>query len=589
MVTPRKSSRAGILSVCSVAWGNMDNDGDLDLAIGKSTKFIDMRAAVSIELSLKRSIQRQKIEYRLMTLTKIPYITKPTAMVTNGVERPLQSGSPEYESTLPLIYRLCQMLIDADIVYCHWKSNAAIDLSASGENDLDLLISRHDAVRFTEILSHLGFKEAYLTVDKQLPGVLDYYGYDEEADKLVHVHAHYQLVLGHDTAKNYRLPIEEPFLASAVPSTSTLFKIPTPEFELIVFVMRMVLKHRTWDAMLGLDGKLAKTEQLELDYLLDRADLAQVHQLVEKHLPYVSIELFDRCLQSLSPESSLALRYQVGRQLQKSLQAHTRKPFAMALWLKFWRRALWGTRKYVFRKRSRKQLAAGGAIIAFVGGDGSGKSTAVEESYNMLAKTFATRKVHLGKPPWALDSFLVKGLLKVGRWLGIFPDNKIPVPTDEELENNGALPEFPGYPWLLWHVLTARDRYRLYAKIRRFASNGGIVICDRYPLPEIKSMDGERAGWLAAAAPSNRLLQYLVTLERRFYQHIAPPDLLMVMRVDPDVAVQRRPDEDGPWVRARNEEIWTLDWQQTDAHVIDAGQSQETVISEVKSLMWSRL
>jgi hypothetical protein len=41
----------------------------------------------------------------------------------------------------------------------------------------------------------------------QLPGVLDYYGYDWEAQRFVHVHAHYQLILGHGATKNYHIPI----------------------------------------------------------------------------------------------------------------------------------------------------------------------------------------------------------------------------------------------------------------------------------------------------------------------------------------------------------------------------------------------
>ena len=61
------------------------------------------------------------------------------------------------------------------------------------------------------------------------------------------------------------------------------------------------------------------------------------------------------------------------------------------------------------------------------------------------------------------------------------------------------------------------------------------------------------------------------------------------MRVDPEIAVQRRVDEDSEWVRARNQEIWAQDWSQTSAHVIDAGQPQEEVVREIKSLIWSQI
>jgi hypothetical protein len=32
-----------------------------------------------------------------------------------------------------------------------------------------------------------------------------------------------------------------------------------------------------------------------------------------------------------------------------------------------------------------------------------------------------------------------------------------------------------------------------------------------------------------------------------------------------------------------------VDWQQTSAHVIDASRSKEEVLSDIKTLVWSRL
>ncbi len=119
------------------------------------------------------------------------------------------------KTMLELVHSLCDELASQQINYCHWKSNADIDRSCSGDNDLDLLVSIEDTQKFVEILSILGFKQARVNPEHALPGVLDYYGYDQITGRLVHVHAHYQLIMGHDATKNYHIPIEKAYLESA--------------------------------------------------------------------------------------------------------------------------------------------------------------------------------------------------------------------------------------------------------------------------------------------------------------------------------------------------------------------------------------
>ena len=114
----------------------------------------------------------------------------------------------EKSAVLELVARLGQTLADERIEYCHWKSNAYLDRSASGENDLDLLIDRAHGERFVGILLRLGFKETFAPREATLPGVRDFYGWDVPTGGWVHVHAHFQLILGNDLSKNYRLPLE---------------------------------------------------------------------------------------------------------------------------------------------------------------------------------------------------------------------------------------------------------------------------------------------------------------------------------------------------------------------------------------------
>jgi hypothetical protein len=530
--------------------------------------------------------------YQHTSPTQLGYRNTDTA---GNVDSRLEKSVSYKPPTLDLIHRLCHALAAERIIYCHWKSNNALDRSASGDNDLDLLVRRADVPRFTELLYRLGFKQVKAPAEKQMPGVLDYFGYDEAADKLIHVHAHYQLILGHDMTKNYRLPIEKLYLESAV--QGELFKVPATEFEFIVFVIRMVLKHSTWDVILSREGTLKTTERQELAYLQTRINQDRVYDILKQHLPYLDVELFNNCIRALRPTCSLWSRVKTGQQLQTRLQANARRPAPLDISLKLWRRAALTIRRRVFRTSSKYRLQSGGAMIAIVGGDGAGKSTAVDALYAWLSKNFAITRVHMGRPAWSWTTNTLRGILKIGNLLGLYPVDA----SFRKTLNQTSLVS-PGYPWLLRELCKARDRYWTYIKARRFAAKGGLVILDRFPLAQIKLMDGPQAGRFInqlmdgpqagrfmSPHRSSPLAKFLVKREESYYQQTVVPELLIALRVNPEIAVQRKTDEDAAYVRERSTEIWELDWHHTDAHLIDAGKSKTDVLTELKALIWSEL
>ena len=100
-------------------------------------------------------------------------------------------------------------------------------------------------------------------------------------------------------------------------------------------------------------------------------------------------------------------------------------------------------------------------------------------------------------------------------------------------------------------------------------------------------MDGVRAGRLRSCAHSS-VAKSLLDLEARYYARIRGPDIVFVLRVNPETAVARRHDEDENFVRVRNTEIWDCDEWSPDTVVIDADQRLDQVQAEIKSHLWSR-
>jgi thymidylate kinase len=442
--------------------------------------------------------------------------------------------------------------------------------------DLDLLVWRLDAQRFIETLQRLGFKEARPLAARELPGAVHYYGYDGQGDRIVRVHAHFQAVVEVDTSGNQRMPIEQAFLGELLESAVS------PEVEFVVFVCRMLVKHATWYAILpAWRGRLSQGEREKLEHLEKHADRSRTLEVFERQFACLPVLRFDEWVAALRPGSSRRRRIRAGREVRAALRTQARRRGLAGLRLGRWRRVAWGVPRHL-GGRGRMGLVSGGELIALVGADGAGKSSAIDALYRWLSPHLPVAKIHMGKPRWSWSTFPVKALLKLlrlfsalrGRWKS--PGSP---PSDEERVSFGQL---------MWHTITARDRYRAYHRARRLAARGTLVLCDRFPLPSIESMDGRRARRLSPAWRPWPV-RLLIDLEERYYEAIAPPELLIVMRLHPDVALRRRPEDPERRVRERALEILEVDGPALGAHLIDASLPMLEVHRELKSWIWTRL
>jgi hypothetical protein len=361
------------------------------------------------------------------------------SLLAHARSTPAEAGPPgEDGAPLRLVLQLRDELRAKAVRFCQWKSNDRQAGSLSGENDLDLLVHRNDARRFLSVLARLGFNRA-VAPGREHHGAAHFYGLDRTSGRLVHVHAQFQLVLGDDTTKNFRLPIEAAYLAST--RHDEALPAPAVEFELALFVVRTMLEHGTWDAVAMGRGRLTAAEERELAWLLACADLEATRDVVTRHLDGVGVALWDRCLASLTDHSSLRRRVSLGGKLLTALAPHRRRSRPADAATRVLRRVQWGWTRVVLRRPDRKRFERAGLTVAVLGDDGSVPTTVAHSVADWLGTTFVVKRAHLGNP-----------------------------------------------------------RLREYRALRRVADAGGVVVCDGWPLPELHA-EAERRSDARIAPP----------------------------------------------------------------------------------------
>ena len=442
--------------------------------------------------------------------------------------------------------------------------------------------------RFVEVIRRLGFKDAGRRPIKRVPGVFHSYALDEPSGRLLHIHVHEQLVLGDDTTKNYRLPIEDAYLRSVDPDDAHPLPIPAPEFELVVFVVRMMLKHSTWDAIASRQGTAGGQRDARARGPAAAGRPRRRSAAVREHLPFVGV----RCGSDADGASKAEVPAGSGCAPPiawngPSRRTRRRRPGADAV-LRLLRRARVIVRRHVLhRPPPRARLRVAGALIAVVGGDGAGKSTVVAALRDWLSKDLATTTVHLGKPTSSLTSTVVRRVWKRGV-RGLMRERGYRAPLaasdgtrDEPPSVGAADPAGHGRP---------RSVSRRTGGHAGSASAGGIVVSDRFPLPRDRAHGRAAGGQDARHARRQRDREVPGTSSSS--TTTSASSIPISWSCCPSIPTSPSSAGGGSTTRtssAAGARRSASGWARLVAIVVDAGRSKDEVLAEIKSAIWSRI
>ena len=493
----------------------------------------------------------------------------------------------------PLTHQLIERFNDDGVVWCHWKSNRDLAESMDGSTDLDLLV---DATNFDvvhEILASLGFRRGQVAGSRVDIGLEDFLGECEATGNLVHIHTHWRLVSGEAHYKRFRIPVERLILSSRQPGEIEGTWVTHPAAETVLLAIRTGLKLRWRDRLGLLVGHKTGIADIgdELDWLVQHSSLDQIREFADKMLgPTAATAAVGLATSGPSTKRLLKLRRAV--QADFALQTSLRGPRARAE--RWHREFIWlqrGIARHYFPRPVLlgRGTPAGGLLVAVIGSDGSGKSTVVKGLHKWFSLKVDTLPAYFGSGDGNNSLILKPFKLVLKRRKSTSDTLEGASNTDDD---PGRLNREPGLTRVAWALAVSVEKRKALRRAWKARTRGMLVIGDRYPQTQIPGInDGPQLR--AWAQSSSGLKRRISAFEFVPYQraHRFPPDLILRMRVSPEVAATRRPEHHPDDLKRRIRIVGSLEFPESLHGVveIDADQTQAEVFAAARKAIFERM
>ncbi len=510
--------------------------------------------------------------------------TAAVAKMNLAVTEPFGGVQPHSGLEIAITRQLITALNANNTRYCHWKSNIRLQDTLDGSEDIDLLVHRADAKKLREAMVASGFKPAQSRSGIGHPGVFHALGLDEESGTLAHLHAYHQIVSGDSLVKNYRLKIEDALLSETTHWHGV--SIPTREAELVLFAIRIALKHVSPVEILMVNRHYQAIVD-EMVWLLKDTDRSKISALCLSFFPQVSPEIFHQLIAGIIGKNALPQRIRLGWQIAWLLRGQRRLNEVHATLSRIWRVCHLMLNRFL--KKRDLVLQNGGLVVALVGPKATGKSTLSAALSKSLGRELNVTCIHAGKPPATMLTFPARMMIPLGRRL--FQNER---PSEYQKPERRQTGQF-SLLYIFHMTMLAYERRALLQKAFRKAAAGEIVVSDRYPSASTGAIDSSCFDDAAIAKSDSPLKRWLMTQERAIYKGIPKPDLVLRLTAPIETSIERDatrvkpggPDEEAI-LRRRDLETQS-DFPGMNVVSIDTNRSIKETVRDVVSTVWAAL
>ena len=483
------------------------------------------------------------------------------------------------------------------VSYCHFKSNEHLEAGLNGDTDLDILIKVDDRDRTNCFFKELGLKRFEPFKIGEYPGVVNWYGFDKTTGKLIHFHTHYNLITGKGLVKDYYLPWEELMLKTAISDDRTGVKITNPNLEYILLCTRIILKRKFRENLKSKNKVYIDKDIInELSYLKKSIVSDILKEYIIKVYDNKKTETIFQLMLNIENINIKEFK-KLNRIIRTYLRKSRRMPGIFATIKSFKNRLKRKINRDINKKLDiflplKKRSVDHGLSVAFVGIDGSGKSTVSTAITKWLQKEFDTKRFYAGAGDGKKN--ILSAIL-----LNTYKKNIDINKKREELKENytiskkSKLYKFKNLFGAIAYYRILKDNISKIIKINRYCKKGCFCIMDRFPQGQVESEHDGPKVQKYLKDKNFYIVNLLAKKEKKLIykleNEIPKFDLLFKMKITPETAIKRKPDHSYDDLSKKSKSLDTINFAVKKMITIDASNELEKVIIEVKNYIWDSI